>query len=100
MERRARIPENAFGRKVRKARIDRGWTVEQMMDKASMSRPYLNMIERGGVAPPSPKVIRRIARALRMSERHLLALAHAQKAPRQVRDLFAAAVLRRFQRVS
>jgi transcriptional regulator with XRE-family HTH domain len=37
----------AFGKRVCKARLARGWTQEELADKADMDRTYIGGIERG-----------------------------------------------------
>lgn len=48
----ARSPEEkadliAFGQRVREVRLARGWTQEDLAEKASMDRTYVGGIERG-----------------------------------------------------
>jgi XRE family transcriptional regulator of biofilm formation len=47
-------------------------TLEELADKARVSKPYLSMIERGRRKSPSLPVLRRIARALKVPVSDLL----------------------------
>ena len=50
------------------------------------NKGYLSGIENGKVNPPSESVTKKLARALELDEGFLLALGHATKAPRQIRE--------------
>ena len=54
-----------FGAKVRKVRHSRGWTQEQLAEKANVSLNFLNMIERGERAPSFDN-LERLAKVLRV----------------------------------
>jgi transcriptional regulator with XRE-family HTH domain len=54
-----------FGAKLRKVRLSRGWTQEQLAEKANVSLNFLNMIERG-VRAPSFDSLERLAKVLRV----------------------------------
>jgi ribosome-binding protein aMBF1 (putative translation factor) len=41
--------EKRFGRAVREARLDRGWSQERLAEAADLNRSYLGEIERGQV---------------------------------------------------
>lgn len=40
-----------FGRAVRRRREDRGWSQEQLANRAELNRSYMGEIERGAVMP-------------------------------------------------
>ncbi|MBL0968416.1 MAG: helix-turn-helix transcriptional regulator [Brevundimonas sp.] len=60
-----------LGRNVRKARLERGLSQEQLAFEAEMKRSYVSDLERG-TRNPSVKAIARLAIALRVSPSSLL----------------------------
>lgn len=52
-----------FGRNVRAARREKGWTQEQLAFEAGVKRAYLSEIE-GGKRNPTLDVVEKLARAL------------------------------------
>jgi transcriptional regulator with XRE-family HTH domain len=56
-----------FSAKLRKVRHSRGWTQEQLAEKANVSLNLLNMIERGERAP-SFDSLERLAKVLRVTD--------------------------------
>lgn len=54
-----------FGAKLRKVRLSRGWTQEQLAEKADVSLNFLNLIERGQRAPSFDN-LERLAKVLRV----------------------------------
>jgi transcriptional regulator with XRE-family HTH domain len=54
-----------FGKNLRAARLARGWTQEQLAEKANVSLNFLNMIERGERAPSFDN-LERMAKLLRV----------------------------------
>lgn len=60
-----------FGRNVRSARIERGWTQEQLAFEANVKRAYVSEIE-SGKRNPSLDVVEKIANALGVSPSKLL----------------------------
>lgn len=58
-----------FGHRVRELRNARGWSQEELADRADLHRTYISAVERG-VRNPTITVIERIAKALnvRMAE--------------------------------
>jgi transcriptional regulator with XRE-family HTH domain len=54
-----------FGVKLRKVRLSRGWTQEQLAEKADVSLNFLNLIERGQRAPSFDN-LERLAKVLRV----------------------------------
>jgi XRE family transcriptional regulator, regulator of sulfur utilization len=55
-----------FGQHLRKLRQERGWTQEELADKASMHFTYIGQIERG-VRNPSLVNLHKLAKALEIS---------------------------------
>ncbi|MEM6320097.1 MAG: helix-turn-helix transcriptional regulator [Bacteroidota bacterium] len=51
-----------FGQKIRKLRLDKGWSQEQLSEVTDFHRTYIGMIERGE-RNPSLKSIERFAKA-------------------------------------
>ncbi len=60
-----------FGRHLRKLREDRGWTQEDLADKAGMHFTYIGQIERG-LRNPSLVNLERLAKALKIDAGKLL----------------------------
>lgn len=60
-----------FGRNVREARSELGWTQEQLALECGLKRTYLTEIE-GGKRNPTLNVVERIAAALGISAAQLL----------------------------
>jgi transcriptional regulator with XRE-family HTH domain len=54
-----------FGAKLRKIRLSRGWTQEELAEKADISLNFLNLIERGQRAPSFDN-LERLAKVLRV----------------------------------
>lgn len=54
-----------FGAKLRKVRLSRGWTQEELAEKADVSLNFLNLIERGQRAPSFDN-LERLAKVLRV----------------------------------
>lgn len=75
-----------FGKRVRQLRHERKLTLEDVARPAGIRRGYLCGIENGRVNPPSPRVVRGIAKGLGVEPRELLLLATVQKAPREIKD--------------
>jgi len=85
---------NAFGELVRRLRFENRWTLSDLERKVGVRKGYLCQIETGAVNPPSPRVVRRMAIVFGFERRKLLALAHAVKADKEVRDALVALVMR------
>ena len=60
-----------FGRRVRELRNARGWSQEELADRADLHRTYISAVERG-VRNPTIMVIERIAKALKVRMAELL----------------------------
>ncbi|MGQ0699191.1 MAG: helix-turn-helix domain-containing protein [Panacagrimonas sp.] len=58
--------EQRFGRAVREARTQRGWSQERLAEAADLNRSYLGEIERGEVTP-SLVTAEKLASALRLN---------------------------------
>ena len=60
-----------FGKRVRKARLAKGFSQEELAHEADSNRTYISDVERG-TRNPSIEVVERIAKALGVSMGHLL----------------------------
>jgi SOS-response transcriptional repressor LexA len=85
----------AFGRQVRRARKNRGQTLDDLSAATGIAKSYLSQIETGYAPPPRDEKVRRIARALGLDEEALLGEAHIGQLPedlkermRRLRDVF------------
>ena len=81
-----------FGVVVKRVRLEKGWTLEQVAKKLGTHKGYVSGIETGKVNPPSAKLVRRYARTLGRDEKDLLRRAHTEKAPKAVRRDFEMAL--------
>lgn len=80
---------NPFGTVVRARREFLGFTLEKVRKVVKVShRGYVSDWETGACPPPTPGILRRLARLLGVPAPYLLALAHAVKAPKEVREHF------------
>jgi SOS-response transcriptional repressor LexA len=78
----------AFGASLRRRRTELKMTLDALMAKTEISKPYLSNIETGRVpGPASEDKLRRIAKALDMDENEVLAAADWLRTPESVRQL-------------
>ena len=77
-----------FGERIRIARVLRDLTLEEVGNAIDCKKGYLSGIESGKMNPPRPPTVKAIAKYFGLNPEFLLALAHAEKAPEEVRDLF------------
>lgn len=84
-----------YGQIVRTRRRELGFTLEDIAGQIGIVKGYLSGIETGAVAPPAPEVTEELAATLRLDVKRLLMLAHAEKAPKQVRHAFVRFVMQR-----
>jgi transcriptional regulator with XRE-family HTH domain len=78
-------PNESFGQLVRRLRKKKGLTLVELAERIGSHKGYVSGIENGKVNPPSPEFVRRLARVLRYDWKCMLFLAHAQKAPKEIR---------------
>ena len=71
----------AFGQEVRRARTNRGLTLDALAAATGMAKSYLSQIETGYAPPPRDEKIAKIARALGLDEGALVAKAHLSQLP-------------------
>jgi transcriptional regulator with XRE-family HTH domain len=64
-----------LGNELRKARKGAGASLESVAGPAEISAAYLHKLERGAVNSPSPRVLARLAAALKVSYMRLMELA-------------------------
>ncbi len=57
---------------LRTLREKKGWTQEELAEKASVERSYLTKLETGDKVNPSLAVLKRLAKALRVGVEKLL----------------------------
>jgi transcriptional regulator with XRE-family HTH domain len=70
-----------FGTEVHKARKDRGLTLEKLAKRTQTHKGYISGIENDKVSPPSPRMVKRLAKALDLDADRLLALSFIEKRP-------------------
>lgn len=80
----------ALGPKLRRQRRRLGLTLDDLAVRASISKPYLSLIETGRVAnPPSDEKLRRLEQTLGFTAGELITQAHLQRTPKDVRAVLA-----------
>jgi len=78
-----------FGKRLRELRHLRGYSLKELSIRTGRccEKAYLSGIENGKVNPPSPRVIRKLAKALGHDVRELLLMAYIEKAPEEIRGV-------------
>jgi repressor LexA len=77
-----------MGNKLRKQRRRLGLSLDDLARQTGISKPYLSLIETGRVPnPPSDEKLTRLERALDFGAGELLAYAHLERTPQDVRAL-------------
>jgi repressor LexA len=76
----------AFGQEVRRARTNRGLTLDALAGATGMAKSYLSQIETGYAPPPRDEKIGKIARALGLDEGALVAKAHVSQLPAETKE--------------
>ena len=76
----------AFGQEVRRARTNRGMTLDDLAAATGMAKSYLSQIETGYAPPPRDEKIGKIARALGLDEGAFVAKAHLSQLPAETKD--------------
>src|SRR3954447_15761894 len=75
-----------LGPKIRRMRRRLGLTLDELAGRASISKPYLSLIETGRVPnPPSDEKLRRLEQVLGFKPGELVTQAHLQRTPSDVR---------------
>jgi SOS-response transcriptional repressor LexA len=75
-----------LGAKIRKRRRRLGLTLDELAGRAAISKPYLSLIETGRATnPPSDEKLARLEQTLGFNSGELLAQAHLQRTPGDVR---------------
>ena len=78
----------SIGTRLRKQRRRLGLTLDELAGRTGISKPYLSLIETNRVAnPPSDGKLRRLEQALGFAEGELLAQAHLERTPQDVRAM-------------
>jgi repressor LexA len=78
----------SLGAQIRRQRRRLGLTLDDLAGRTSISKPYLSLIETGRVPnPPSDDKLSRIEQTLGFRTGELLAQAHLQRTPRDVRAM-------------
>ena len=79
----------AFGREIRLARTNRGMTLDALAGATAMAKSYLSQIETGYAPPPRDDKVRKIAEALGLDPKNLVARARLSQLPQAVKDQMA-----------
>jgi transcriptional regulator with XRE-family HTH domain len=76
----------SLGSRIRRIRRRNGLTLDDLSARTGISKPYLSLIETGRVNnPPSDEKLRRLEQVLGFKNSELLAQAHLQRTPEDVR---------------
>jgi transcriptional regulator with XRE-family HTH domain len=73
-----------FGVVLLEARESKGYSLERVGRGIDSSKSYVSGIENGRVAPPSPRMIRKLCRVLGLDYQEMLAKAWIEKRPRDL----------------
>src|SRR5205807_2578144 len=77
-----------MGAQIRRQRRRLGLTLDDLAGRTGISKPYLSLIETGRVPnPPSDEKLRRLEHTLGFNPGELLAQAHLQRTPKDVRAM-------------
>lgn len=76
----------SFGILLKKMRLRKEWTLDELAAKVGCRKGYLSGIESGALNPPSIKIVRRLAKIFKMDVRSLAWMAWREKAPKPIRD--------------
>jgi phage repressor protein C with HTH and peptisase S24 domain/DNA-binding XRE family transcriptional regulator len=77
-----------LGPRIRRQRRRLGLTLDDLAGRTGISKPYLSLIETGRVPnPPSDEKLRRLEQTLGFTSGELLAQAHLQRTPKDVRAM-------------
>ncbi len=66
------MPSKGLGQMLRMLREEKGWTQEELAEKASVGRTYLAKLETGAKVNPTIAVLKRLAKSLRVPVAELL----------------------------
>lgn len=75
-----------FGILLKKLRLRKEWTLDELASRVGCRKGYLSGIESGALNPPSIKIVRKLAKIFKMDVRSLAWLAWREKAPKPIRD--------------
>lgn len=76
-----------FASVVKEARRFKGLTLQQVASKVGTHKGYISGVENRKVNPPSPKIVRKMAKIFDLDVLELLILAAVEKAPKEVREI-------------
>ena len=82
-----------FATLVREKRHQKGLTLQNVADKIGTEKGYVSGFENKKVNPPSPKLVKKLAKLLDIDETLLLVYSFVEKAPPEIRDLVKRASL-------
>lgn len=78
----------ALGERIRRQRRRLGLTLDELSARSAISKPYLSLIETGRVPnPPSDEKLARLEQALGINSGELVAQAHLQRTPSDIRAM-------------
>lgn len=81
----------SLGEKLRKARLNKGLSLDDLARSSQISKPYLSLIETGRVVnPPSDEKLTRLENLLDFSPGELVSQAHLHRTPKDIRALLSA----------
>lgn len=80
--------EREFSRVVHSRRLEKGLTLKYVADRCDTHKGYVSGIEHRKVNPPSPKIVKKLAKVLGLDYIELLVLAEIEKVAEGVREIF------------
>lgn len=80
-----------FSERLKELRLARGLTLAALAEKVGTEKGYLSGVENEKVNPPSARMIRALAKALKHDVKELLILAYVEKAPKEIQPELEAA---------
>lgn len=89
-----------FATIVRNARLEMGLTLQQLADKIGTEKGYCSGVENRKVNPPSPKIVKRMAKLFGIDPVELLVYSFIEKAPKEIRDIIRSGALSAMSKLS
>lgn len=82
-----------FAEILRRARQAMGYSLQKLADKVGTRKGYISALENRKVNPPSPKIVRKLAKTLHLDLDELLIHSFVEKAPKEIIDIVRSGAL-------
>lgn len=83
-----------FAEILRRARQAMGFSLQKLADKVGTRKGYISALENRKVNPSSPKITKKLAKALHLDPDELLVHSFVEKAPKEILDIVRAGSLK------